>query len=441
MVQSEYIFLSYRSLEVELGLKLTTDLKNVGIRVWMDRLEIRPADDWVNALSKGVDDCTAMIAIISPEYLKSQYCCRELHRADRLNRVVFPVLLHPIEELGFPIELERKQFIDFSDWKTETRYQEQLTRLIEAIKGRFGNLIQTATLTVESIPEAKLVAEPIAEPVAEPIAEPLAEPLAEPIVPAVPKEKSTETDIVGDVLSKLSTGDCQERQAAARALRNYALVLKNGYSANILKRLLVALTDENWTIRLLVIETIAVLGAKDAIPALIPLLKDAHQTVRMTAIRAIGLLGTSDDADVIAPLLTDKNSLVREAAIQTLGVLGNPKTIAALLPILGDKEAEMRLYAIEALGKIGDKSVVEALILCLKAGDEKVRWVCIEALQRLGDARAVSALRLCLTDERHPIWDDKRVCDVALEALATMNTPEASEAIAEWHKKQSSLPK
>jgi hypothetical protein len=421
MVQSEYIFLSYRSLEVELGLKLTTDLKNVGIRVWMDRLEIRPADDWVNALSKGVDDCTAMIAIISPEYLKSQYCCRELHRADRLNRVVFPILLHPIEELGFPIELERKQFIDFSDWKTETRYQEQLTRLIEAIKGRFGNLIQTSTLPVESVPEAL--------------------PASEPITPAVATENTTETDILGGVLNRLSTGDCQERQEAARALRNYASVLKGGYSAHITKRLLLALTDEDWTIRLVVTETIAVLGAKDAKPALIPLLKDTHQTVRMTAIRAIALLGTSDDAHIIVPLLTDKSSLVREAAIQALGALGNPKTIPALLPILSDKETEMRLYAIEALGKIGDKSVVEALILCLKAGDEKVRWVCIEALERLGDARAVSAFRLCLTDERHPIWDDKRVCDVALEALATMNTPEASEAIAEWHKKQSSLPK
>ncbi|HRF95510.1 MAG TPA: HEAT repeat domain-containing protein, partial [Aggregatilineales bacterium] len=356
MVQSEYIFLSYRSLEVELGLKLTTDLKNVGIRVWMDRLEIRPADDWVNALSKGVDDCTAMIAIISPEYLKSQYCCRELHRADRLNRVVFPILLHPIEELGFPIELERKQFLDFSDWKTEARYQEQLSRLIEAIKGRFGNLVQTSTLNVESIPEAL--------------------PASEPITPAVTTENATETDILGGVLNRLSTGDCQERQEAARALRNYASVLKGGYSTHITKRLLLALTDEDWTIRLVVTETIAVLGAKDAKSALIPLLKDTHQTVRMTAIRAIALLGASDDADIIVPLLTDKSSLVKEAAIQALGALGNPKTIPALLPLLSDKETEMRLYAIEALGKIGDKSVVEALILCLKAGDEKVRWVC-----------------------------------------------------------------
>lgn len=60
-----YLFLSYRSVEIEFGLKLATDLKHANIRLWMDKIDIRPADDWVNALSKGLDNCTAMIALVS----------------------------------------------------------------------------------------------------------------------------------------------------------------------------------------------------------------------------------------------------------------------------------------------------------------------------------------------------------------------------------------
>jgi hypothetical protein len=92
-VGNTHIFLSYRSSEVEFALKLAADLKNAGVKLWMDRLDISPGDDWRSSLEYAVLDSEAVIAVLSPEYVGSRYCLRELARADRLEKTIFPILL------------------------------------------------------------------------------------------------------------------------------------------------------------------------------------------------------------------------------------------------------------------------------------------------------------------------------------------------------------
>jgi len=141
---SRCIFLSYRSVEVEFALRLAADLKNAGINVWMDRLDIAPGDDWLTRLQSAVNDCVAMIAVLSPEYVASRYCQRELARADRLDRIIFPVLLHPIPKKDdWPLIVERSQYVDFTRWQDDDDYHEHLTTLIETIQARFSDQANT----------------------------------------------------------------------------------------------------------------------------------------------------------------------------------------------------------------------------------------------------------------------------------------------------------
>jgi len=452
-MNANYVFLSYRSLDIEFGLKIVNDLKGKGIRMWMDKLDIRPSDDWVNALSKGVDGCTAMVAVITPDYLKSPYCIRELHRAYRLNRMIFPIILRPINPEDLPFELERTQSLDFSEWKDEKLYQSQLSRLAHAIKSRFGDLIRSTT-GILSIPQELASAKDTSEvPVIEinnthetetvPSLELPHLPLdiledadTEPIKPKVTSssisDQTTELDIIGDILTQLIDGDWGKRQEAFRLLRDYALKMKATYPKPLVERLMTSLSHKEWMVRWGVAEVLVCLGAKEAKPALLNLLKDNNQTVRMTAIRAIAILGDKDDADAIIPFIQDKQTMVREAAIQTLGTLRNPKAISALLPILVHREEDACLYAIEALGKIGDISAYNTLVHLLETGDEKLRWVCAEALGNLKDVRAIPHLQNCLTDERGPLWEEKRICDVAFIALETIGTPEALSIAKQW---------
>ncbi|MBZ0300334.1 MAG: toll/interleukin-1 receptor domain-containing protein, partial [Anaerolineae bacterium] len=138
MSESRYIFLSYRSTEADFALKLAADLKNAGVNLWMDRLDISPGDDWRKSLEGAVYSCAALIAILSPSYVSSKYCQRELARADRLGRPIFPVLLGSIGESDWPLEIERQQYIDFSNWRDTDTYQQQIDRLVDILKEKFA---------------------------------------------------------------------------------------------------------------------------------------------------------------------------------------------------------------------------------------------------------------------------------------------------------------
>src|SRR4051812_43653880 len=120
-----HIFFSYRSLEMDFAIRLAADLKNAGVNVWMDRLDIKPGDDWVAALQEGVNNSAAVIAVLSPEYVSAKYCRNELSRAVRLGRPIFPILLRPLPNEEWPIEIERHQYTDFTRWQDESVYNKR----------------------------------------------------------------------------------------------------------------------------------------------------------------------------------------------------------------------------------------------------------------------------------------------------------------------------
>lgn len=138
LVNQHHVFLSYRSFEVDFALRLAADLKNAGLNLWIDRLDIKPGEDWRRSLQGAVDECAALIAVLTPEYIASRYCQRELARADRFDRPIIPLLLKPIPQTDWPMEIERQQYINFSNWRDDHDYQEKLTELITHLRNQFA---------------------------------------------------------------------------------------------------------------------------------------------------------------------------------------------------------------------------------------------------------------------------------------------------------------
>ncbi len=137
MSDGAHIFISYPHTEADFTARLAADLKNSGVRVWMDILEggIRGGDDWRRAIEQGVDTSAAIIPIICPDYVGSTYCRKELARAERLNRKIFPVFLRELPKPSdWPIEVEGIQYTDFRAWLDERIYREQLQDLLTVLK-------------------------------------------------------------------------------------------------------------------------------------------------------------------------------------------------------------------------------------------------------------------------------------------------------------------
>lgn len=133
MAEGQYIFLSYARAESEFAHKLAADLKNAGWSLWVDTWEIKTGQDWRRKLELGVNNCVALISVLSPKYLTRPYCMNELRRADELPRPIIPILLSHIPSSDWPIAIQEKQYSDFRDWRNDASYQKQLKELIEAL--------------------------------------------------------------------------------------------------------------------------------------------------------------------------------------------------------------------------------------------------------------------------------------------------------------------
>ena len=152
----EHIFLSYRSTEREFASKLRNDLEKSGVTIWMDdHGGIEGGDDWRQAIQDAVDSAVAMITVISPEYLESKWCMREINRADSNNIPILPVYIKKVDK--FPIVIEGIQYINFRDALTdENEYQQQLAELIEQIGDKTSVKVDPSkSAKTRSVPQRK----------------------------------------------------------------------------------------------------------------------------------------------------------------------------------------------------------------------------------------------------------------------------------------------
>lgn len=149
LMDSNYIFLSYRSIEGDFASKLAADLKNAGVQLWMDRFELKTGEDWLHTIQRAIDSdfCVGTIAVLSPEYLQSEVCMDELSRSKRQGKPIIPVLLYPFddEDKDWPMQIERVQYIQFFneslDWRDDQIYRQKFPKLLETVKERFESQI------------------------------------------------------------------------------------------------------------------------------------------------------------------------------------------------------------------------------------------------------------------------------------------------------------
>jgi hypothetical protein len=134
-----HLFMSYRSTESSFALQLVNDLNAAGITVWMDQLDgIRVGDDWIETLQTNLDRASGLLAAVSPAYVRSKYCLRELQRADTRSIPIFPLLIEPITQSELPLEIQRLQHLDLTGWQNPSAYAAQFAKLIAALKGGAG---------------------------------------------------------------------------------------------------------------------------------------------------------------------------------------------------------------------------------------------------------------------------------------------------------------
>jgi hypothetical protein len=119
-------FFSYARKDAAFVLRLAKELREVGINLWLDQLDILGGQHWDHAVEEALQTCQGMIAVLSPDALASHNVMDEISYALEERKIVIPILLH---SCTVPFRLRRLQYIDFT-----ADYQTGFAQLLRALR-------------------------------------------------------------------------------------------------------------------------------------------------------------------------------------------------------------------------------------------------------------------------------------------------------------------
>ncbi|MBL8164319.1 MAG: toll/interleukin-1 receptor domain-containing protein [Anaerolineae bacterium] len=88
-----HIFISYSKQDMEFMRYLRVLLEAEGFAVWVDEQGLTPSSRWWKMIEQNIEDCAALIVIMSVNSAESDWVEREILLAEKLKRPLFPVLL------------------------------------------------------------------------------------------------------------------------------------------------------------------------------------------------------------------------------------------------------------------------------------------------------------------------------------------------------------
>jgi hypothetical protein len=96
------IFLSYSAADENFARELGSHLSRPGCEVWDPGEQLFPGDNWLLKIGEALKQSKAMVVLLSPDSIKSEWVRREIECAigDRnYEGRVFPVVVRPTDEV------------------------------------------------------------------------------------------------------------------------------------------------------------------------------------------------------------------------------------------------------------------------------------------------------------------------------------------------------
>jgi GAF domain-containing protein len=129
-----HVFISYSRENIAEVRRITTDLLNAGMRVWIDQAGLKAGTaDWEQALRDAIEEASAILFMASPSSRRSVYVRDELAIALAKNRAIYPIWVAGDERTDcVPMGLGYVQLVDVRG----SNYETGLQKLIESLTGK-----------------------------------------------------------------------------------------------------------------------------------------------------------------------------------------------------------------------------------------------------------------------------------------------------------------
>ncbi|MFL6729094.1 MAG: toll/interleukin-1 receptor domain-containing protein [Sphingomicrobium sp.] len=143
--QYDRTFLSYSRADERLVFRFAEDLRDRGVVIWVDQLNIRTSEHWDRAVERAIHDCHAMVVFLSPRAVVSDNVADEISLALECGKAIIPVM---IETCRLPLRLTRMHVIDAT-----SGYDAALGQCLAAIKGANACAVTAANANVADEPD------------------------------------------------------------------------------------------------------------------------------------------------------------------------------------------------------------------------------------------------------------------------------------------------
>ncbi len=107
------VFVSYSRKDGALVRQIVAALEARGKSVWVDFDDIPPSVDWFEQIAAGIDGADNVVCVISPDWVGSEVCGRELDHAAKRNKRILPVLGRPVQADRVPPAAAKINWIAF----------------------------------------------------------------------------------------------------------------------------------------------------------------------------------------------------------------------------------------------------------------------------------------------------------------------------------------
>ncbi len=123
-------FISYSRRDAPFVTRLAEALKSRGKVPWVDLADIPVSADWRVELTEGIAGSDAFIAVISPDWLASAVCQRELEEAAHFNKRIIPIMYRETAEAKVPDVLATPNWVMSRE---EDDFDQAVDKLVSAI--------------------------------------------------------------------------------------------------------------------------------------------------------------------------------------------------------------------------------------------------------------------------------------------------------------------
>jgi len=303
------IFISYSHSDAEFAENLKHRLDQADFEVWMDEERLRAGEDWREEIDDAIGSAFALVLVMTPASMNSQYVMYEWAFAWGIQVKVIPLLLQDIGKDGIHPRLDKRQYLNFTD---PTNGQ-QWDKLIERLK------------------EVKY---------------------EHSISPRVPRDAPPE---VREAILNLNQWNSGVRRAAIDYLAD-----ADHRAAR--DALIFTLRNSNHDdARCYTAQTLGRLKEQAAVSPLIEALYSENSDLRLYAAEALGSIGESNAISDLAKLLHDPVSDVRKVAVEALIRIDTEAALRQVVTALGDTEWTVRQTVIRALAQTKNTVVIPAL--------------------------------------------------------------------------------